>query len=152
MADLGRITIKGVTYDIYDIAMHQAIDNYVLKETGKGLSTNDFTNDYKNKLDDMTAVIQLKGVVSSTAELPVSPTNGDIYLVGTASPYTEKIWVESKSAWEDLGNVDNVDLSNYVTKAMHKEVTDWVDGIKVEANTDGTNTYTLIIPSAPTWS
>lgn len=28
-------------------------DNYVLKEDGKGLSSNDFTDEYKNKLDNM---------------------------------------------------------------------------------------------------
>lgn len=154
MADLSRITIKGTTYEIRDNVARSTFDNYVEKVTGKALSTNDFTDAYKTKLDNMTSVIQLKGVVSSVSELPAAPVNGDIYLVGTAAPYTEKIYVESESAWEDLGNVEDVDLSNYTTLAQHQEVTDWVDGIVVNPNSSDADevNHTLVIPASPTWS
>lgn len=57
---------------------------FVAKENGKGLSTNDFTNAYKEKLDNLTSVFRFKGIVATITDLPSTADDGDIYGVGTA--------------------------------------------------------------------
>ena len=42
-------------FNIFIIVPVQNEATYVKKETGKGLSTNDFTDDLKNKLDTLSA-------------------------------------------------------------------------------------------------
>lgn len=50
-----------------------ALDNSkVTKETGKGLSTNDFTNAYKTKLTNMPAITGLDTVVTDNSNNPVT--------------------------------------------------------------------------------
>lgn len=49
------------------------LSNYVEKEDGKGLSTNDFTNDYKAKLDAIAAM---------ATNVEASETNGNIKIDG----------------------------------------------------------------------
>ena len=51
MSTLGQIQKFQLHQDLKD-----EIDNKVIKETGKGLSTNDFTNEYKSKLDGLQNV------------------------------------------------------------------------------------------------
>ena len=49
--------------------------------------------------------------------LPASGMKGTIYLVGTASPYDEYVWIEPTGGtafWEKIGSTD-IDLSNYWT-------------------------------------
>lgn len=55
----------------------EVIDGFVAKETGKGLSTNDFTNDYKTKLDDIEA-----GATKNTVSYDA--TSGTLTLTGFA--------------------------------------------------------------------
>ena len=45
---------RGINTD--DYVLKEALDNYVLKEQGKGLSTEDFTTFYKEKLDNLEAI------------------------------------------------------------------------------------------------
>ena len=40
-----------------DISLIEQLENKVNKESGKGLSTNDFTNEYKQKLDNLAEEI-----------------------------------------------------------------------------------------------
>lgn len=51
------------------------------------------------------------------ATLPASGVKGTIYLVGTAAPYDEYIWIEPTGGtafWEKIGSTD-VDLTDYWT-------------------------------------
>ena len=51
MSTLGQIQKFQLHQDLKD-----EIDNKVIKETGKGLSTNDFTNEYKQKIDNTKTI------------------------------------------------------------------------------------------------
>lgn len=77
-------------------------EKYVAKEAGKGLSANDFTDADKQKLDNLNAVKNYRGVVAAVADLPSTGNNpGDTFFVGAAAPYEEYIW--TGTAWVDLG-------------------------------------------------
>lgn len=70
-----------------DIAsVNSSLDNYVTKISGKGLSTNDFTNAYKTALDSLTATISKAILESKKALYPV----GSLYFNATreANPGT----------------------------------------------------------------
>lgn len=87
---------------------------YVQKETGKGLSTNDYTTAEKNKLaafsvasdyalkSDITNMYKYKGSVATVSDLPSSGnTTGDVYNVeATGMNYA---W--NGQAWDALGEI-----------------------------------------------
>lgn len=66
-------------------ALSGAVDlsNYVEKEAGKGLSTNDFTNDYKSKLDGVSAGATKTAASSTAGHITIDGT--DIEIVSIAS-------------------------------------------------------------------
>lgn len=88
---------------------------YVERVPDKGLSTNDFNNEYKNKLDGLPSGDELKSILDSinsaewevVSSLPSTGKPGTFYLVKLATPpsadnqYAEYIWVNGK--WELLG-------------------------------------------------
>lgn len=90
------------------------LSGYVEKETGKGLSTNDYTTAEKNKLaafsaasnyalkSDITNMYKYKGSVATVSALPSSgQTTGDVYNVeATGMNYA---W--NGSAWDALGEI-----------------------------------------------
>lgn len=86
--------------------------DYVKKEDGKGLSTNDFTNEDKTKLDNIQNPMQIVGRVDSVEDLPSSGVRvGDAYLVGTSGSETFDEYVcteisEETDAptWESIGS------------------------------------------------
>lgn len=105
-------------------AQQTALDGKVDKVTGKGLSTNDYTTDEKNKLSalptnatlestyakktDIASVYKYKGSVASESALPKSgQTTGDVYDIQTASSYggagMNVVW--TGSSWDALGEV-----------------------------------------------
>ena len=57
------------------------LDNYVTKETGKGLSTNDFTNAYKTILDGLTTTLSNAVLEGKKALYPV----GSLYFNATSN-------------------------------------------------------------------
>ena len=59
--------------------------NYVQKETGKGLSTNDFTNAYKTILDNITTTINDAILESDKKKYPIGH---EIYTKNSANPST----------------------------------------------------------------
>ena len=102
---------------------------FVQKESGKGLSTNDFTNAYKGQLDtldttyakksDISSIYRYKGTVENYAALPSSDQQvGDAYNVTAAdSAHGIKagdnvVW--NGTAWDNLSGT--VDLTNYALK------------------------------------
>lgn len=74
------------------------------KETGKGLSTNDFTDAYKTKLDSVSA--NYRGTYISLPNLEASvfdpaPTAGDYALIETVgSPQTVAFWDATNNVWD----------------------------------------------------
>lgn len=103
--------------DTFDTAManaQTALNAKVDKETGKGLSSNDYTTAEKNKLagfsaasnyalkSDITNMYKYKGSVATVSALPSSgQTAGDVYNVeATGMNYA---W--NGSAWDALGEI-----------------------------------------------
>lgn len=74
------------------------------------------TSDAQGLIDD--ALADITGIdFQVVATLPASGVKGTIYLVGTASPYDEYVWIEPTGGtafWEKIGSTD-IDLSGYWT-------------------------------------
>lgn len=74
------------------------------------------TSDAQGLIDD--ALAEITGIDFQVVQtLPASGVKGTIYLVGTASPYDEYIWIEPTGGtayWEQIGSTD-IDLSDYWT-------------------------------------
>ena len=95
-------------------ATKDALNDKVDKVMGKGLSTNDYTTDEKNKLaafgaastyalkSDITNMYKYKGSVATVSALPSSDnTTGDVYNVeATGMNYA---W--NGTAWDALGEI-----------------------------------------------
>lgn len=106
-----------VDVSTYNTAMAQAVaalNAKVDKETGKGLSTNDYTTAEKNKLaafsaasnyalkSDITNMYKYKGSVATVSALPSSgQTTGDVYNVES----TGMNYAWDGSAWDALGEI-----------------------------------------------
>ena len=100
MASLKTLTIAGVTYTlkaVYDGDGNEITQVYVKKESGKGLSSNDFTNDLKTKLEGIESGAQKNTVTSVAGKVgAVTVSKSDV----------------------GLGNVDNTsDLSKPISTA-----------------------------------
>lgn len=92
------------------------VSSKVDKVEGYDLSSNDFTDSYKNLLDTLfDGFMTFKTIVESYSKLPSSATNGDVYLVGTKIPYYGYIWSDVTNSFLPLGPI--ADLSNFYTKA-----------------------------------
>ena len=86
------------------------------KIEGYGLSSNDFTDSYKNLLDTLfDGFMTFQTIVSTYGELPSSASNGDVYLVGTEIPYSGYIWSDVTNSFLPLGAI--ADLSNFYQKS-----------------------------------
>lgn len=108
----------------YDVSVantnNQIIDtqlgNKVNKVPGKGLSTNDFTNNYKNKIDTLQNIYRFMGTVDTVSNLPTTgQKNGDVYNV--KSENKDYAWNDSTQQWVELGsatNLDNVAMKNEI--------------------------------------
>lgn len=74
------------------------------------------TSDAQGLIDD--ALADITGIdFQVVATLPASGAKGTIYLVGTASPYDEYVWIEPTGGtafWEKIGSTD-IDLTDYWT-------------------------------------
>lgn len=92
-------------------------------------STSDLTNDSdfqtSTEVQDLidAALADITGIdFQIVAELPASGEKGVIYLVGSATPYDEYIWVEPTGGtahFEEIGST-SIDLSGYVQASeMH---------------------------------
>ena len=58
--DNGSVVIDGVTEETVREMLDVELSNKVDKEYGKGLSTNDFTDEYQDKLDNIDSTIDDK--------------------------------------------------------------------------------------------
>lgn len=122
-------------------AVQNVLDTKVDKIIGKGLSTNDFTNEDKSKLDNLMSNRKL-----STEEINelTSKNVGDLIYNITINKYV--YW--NGTSWEEVGDTD---LSNYVTKdeleAMDALVDTKVDKVagKELSSNDFTDEYKGIL-------
>lgn len=76
MADIKQIKVGNDTYDIKDAAARGGLSSKVDKVTGKGLSTNDYTTDEKNKL----AGIPADAAANVQADFAQTDTSADDYI------------------------------------------------------------------------
>lgn len=113
---------QGENYNV-DVAntnnevIDNAIGNKQDKVKGKGLSSCDFTLEYKRKIDGLQKIYKYKGSVDTYNELNNITDNniGDVWNVITES----KDYCWDGTAWIELGT--NIDLSEYPTKTEVKE-------------------------------
>lgn len=87
-------------------------------------------------------------IIKLVDELPVSGEQSTIYLVANdKGSFTEYLWLEETSKWEELGDVTNVDVSNYFTKSeintmfakyyTQSEIDNIFDGYYTKTEVDG---------------
>lgn len=113
-----------------------AIETKVDKVSGKKLSTNDFTNEYKNKLDELNNYddTKIKEELEEVKEentrlkedlnaLPTVQGNGEYVTLDTAECRFKKIHIEGKSEQETRSGKNKFNL-NYIEKSAAKVVTD----------------------------
>lgn len=102
----------------------QSLEEYVKKEEGKGLSTNDFTNDYKEKLDKAVISVHLG---ESGEELNKS---GDVS-IPFASLETDGVITKNDYAkiYEESVGIKVIGNPGFVAKTAEFEDTD--DGFKI---------------------
>lgn len=133
---------KSDNYDIEDVATKNAdtIDTVLFskvdKVPGKSLSANDFTNEYKNKIDTLQNIYKFRDSVSTKAELLLieGQKNGDVYNVVEEN----KDYAWNGLEWVALGSATNVD--DLATKQETKVQTATV--LTTEAIAENTN-YTI---------
>lgn len=95
-----------------------ASDTRTLISTALANGTDPYTTtqEAQRLIDD--ALSDITGIdFQIVTELPASGVKGTIYLVGTATPYDEYIWLTPTGGtahWEQIGNT-NIDLSSYWT-------------------------------------
>lgn len=115
-------TIDGFSnYD--DTAIQELIGNKVDKETGKGLSTNDYTTEEKTKLAglenyDDTALQTAVG--NKANKKKVWNITLDTTWTGTTAPYTKTVSVEGITA-NDIANLELVHSNNIETAKSEVE-------------------------------
>ena len=90
---------------------------FVAQEAGKGLSTNDFTDALRQKLENLTSIFRFIGVVATVQDLPATAENGDIYGVGNNQDgYTGYIWFGNQfHEWERI-DTNAIDYRSLVFK------------------------------------
>ena len=76
-------------------------------------------SDLNEKVAALGKTIKLKGRVDTVSNLPSTASVGDTYFVGleTADEFEEYVFTE-QSKWERLGSINDIDLSDYVTKSF----------------------------------
>lgn len=76
-------------------------------------------SDIQTQIQSLGKTIKIKGRVNTVNDLPTTASEGDMYFVGTATAesFEEYVYTEQKK-WEYLGSINDVDLSDYVTKSF----------------------------------
>lgn len=105
---------SGSSGDSYSkIQINEMLKNKVDAVKGKVLTTNDFTNEYKDKIEKLQNPILIKGRVNTINDLPSAPQIGDWYYVGRENDTVKTIYLYTETGWDNLGTTE-VDLSNYI--------------------------------------
>ena len=124
------------------------------KIVGKGLSTNDFTNEYKRKLDILQNIYKFKGSLSTKAELlEIEANTGDVYFVKDENvdfAWNGLEWVSIGSAinTEELVNRNQLDQEK---KELEKAIRGQAEVVTVEkaipANTEYEIPFSYVVGS-----
>ncbi len=137
---------KGENYDVNDTTntnmdiIDTQLGNKMDKVPGKGPSTNDFTNNYKNKLDTLQNIYKFMGTVDTVQNLPIlGQKNGDVYNV--KSENKDYAWNDSTQQWVELGSATNLD--NVATK---EEIKIKRALITLESTINANTNYSTIYP------
>lgn len=113
---MAETKIKVLDYTGLEYFAEKVDGKYVAKQTGKGLTTNDFTNDYKQKVDNLVS------------------TGGQPNTI-------EKVKVNGTALTPDSSKAVNIDLSSYAVKTdvnteLGKKV-DKVSGSRLMTDAEG---------------
>ena len=134
---------KGENYDVNDTTctnmdiIDTQLANKVEKVPGKGLSTNDFTNNYKNKIDTLQNIYRFMGAVDTVSDLPTNgQKNGDVYNV--KSENKDYAWNDNTQTWVQLGSATNLD-----NVAMKSEIKINRSLITLQNKIDSNTNYTI---------
>ena len=84
---------------------YNSLQNKVDKVEGKGLSSNDFTNEYKNKIDNMNNLIQLKSITVQFENLTDEDTTNKVTVQAVIpNGYKFLCWINcSSDGWISKG-------------------------------------------------
>lgn len=84
---------------------YNSLQNKVDKVEGKGLSSNDFTNEYKNKIDNMNDLIQLKSITAQFKSLTNEDTSNTVSVQAVIPKgYKFLCWINcSSDGWVSKG-------------------------------------------------
>lgn len=134
-----EVTDKGVDIDLSDYATATSVEGKVDKVTGKGLSTNDLTDELVEKInnaitsDTLTQAVAEAGHIKASfvESLPETGLSNIIYFCPDGEEegnvYAEYVWVTSgegsQGAWEKIGS-KQVDFSGVWSKDELVAVTD----------------------------
>lgn len=136
---------KSENYDVEDTTntnmdiIDTQLGNKMDKVPGKGPSTNDFTNNYKNKLDTLQNIYKFMGAVNTVSDLPTSgQKNGDVYNI--KSENKDYAWNDSTQQWIELGSATNLD--NVATK---DEINIQRASVTLESTVNANTNYTIPI-------
>lgn len=116
------------TNPVQNKVVTQALNNKVNAETGKGLSTNDFTTEEKNKLDGL-ADITVDSALSTVSTNPVQNSvitealNDKVDEEAGKGLSTNDFTNADKSKLDDLSNYDDTSLTNRVESLEETEHT-----------------------------
>lgn len=134
---------KSENYDVEDTTntnmdiIDTQLGNKMDKVPGKGPSTNDFTNKYKNKLDTLQNIYKFMGAVNTVSDLPTTgQKNGDVYNVNSENK--DYAWNDSTQQWVELGSATNLD--NVATK---DEVNIQRTSVTLESTVNANTNYTI---------
>lgn len=123
---------KGENYDV-EVAntnnkiIDTQLGNKVEKVPGKNLSSNDFTNAYKNKIDSLQNIYKFVGSVDSFENLPTNAQNGDVYnVIDESKSYA---YNDATKSWIELGSAIN--LENVITHKYNLILTSAVEAGQV---------------------
>ena len=125
MASLKTLTIAGVTYTlkaVYDGDGNEITQVYIKKESGKGLSSNDFTNDLKTKLEGIESGAQKNTVTSVAGKVgAVTVSKSDVGLgnVDNTSDLSKPISTATQTALDK--KADATALTEEISRAKTKE-------------------------------
>lgn len=135
------VDVANTNNDIIDEKLYEKAD----KIPGKGMSSNDFTDNYKQKLDMLQNIYKFKGSVANLTKLNeiTGAKQGDVYNVTEEN----KNYAYSGTGWVALGTA--VDLSEVVTfDDLNNKETEIKNELVAEINSHIEHKYFLQLTTA----
>ena len=98
------VDVANTNNDIIDEKLYSKVD----KVAGKGLSSNDFTNEYKKKIDSLQTLYRFKGSVETFEELQQKQDNTSLGDVWNCKE-DNKNYAWNNNEWVELGTTINTE-------------------------------------------